>query len=125
MPNIVVRILLLLPTWKIIVLSRIFLGTFSGILLVLSPEYAHADLLFIEEAVEVHSIKVKLRTKAHGVVIGKGCAKCPIKFSFDENALLFHGDAKISPQKAKTLFAQPGTIFYDPKNLKVTRIRWW
>lgn len=90
-----------------------------------SSGVAYAEFAWLEEAVEVASIEIIAKGKSHGTVIAKGCTHCPIKLPADHDILLFHGDHPLSTQEAKAYFTKPGVLFYDAKERKVTRIRWW
>ncbi|MDQ7074517.1 MAG: hypothetical protein Q9O24_05050 [Gammaproteobacteria bacterium] len=92
-------------------------------LLFLSPSFA--TLVPVEGAVEAMAIELLLTKEGRGQVSGRECDRCKVKsFSVNAETKMYRGERLLSVAESRRLNGRSGTILYDLKSRKATRIFW-
>jgi hypothetical protein len=101
---------------------------FSGLIIILGAMLTlysglARSLEMIEEALESESLVIKLSNDLTGIARGKKCDRCEIEVvSITPDTKLLVNGVPTNLIEAQKKSGKPGTIFYDIKTRKVTRI---
>ena len=103
-----------------------FVQRVIAILLVVLANAASAELVIVEEAIEMQPLQVQLTSESSGLIYGKTCEDCkPIQLIVTETTKAFLAGKPLALTELKQYAKLGGTVFYDKASRTVTRIEIW
>jgi hypothetical protein len=100
--------------------------SFVAILLVALARAASAELVIVEEAVEIQPLDVQLTSASSGLVYAKTCEDCKaLQLILTRTTRASIGGKPIALTELKQYAKLGGTVFYDKASRTVTRIEIW
>ena len=86
---------------------------------------AWATIIPVEEAVEAVALQVRLDDDLTGTVAGRSCERCELKrFPVTSATEAYENNVRVDLRKLIDQHGKPGTIIYNLRSGKATRILW-
>lgn len=103
-----------------------FIQRSIAILLVALAGAARAELVIVEETVEMQPLEVQLTSESSGLIYAKPCDGCkPVQLIVTRTTRASFGGRPIALTDLKQYAKLGGTVFYDKASRTVLRIEVW